>query len=147
MPGSGWVEFVLYLFWIAPGIVYSVWRRKGKFQACSACGSKEVVAARTKAAQRIISDQFENYRITAAQHENPVSEPRPWKLLGSLVGFLAVLFFIQGLVLLVAVDGLAMLGMMSLLLAIAAAAWAFRMFNPKPVTIKTDESKLICWEP
>lgn len=49
MPGNGWVEGVLYLFWIAPGVVYSVWRRKSKKKVCSACESPDIVPVASRA--------------------------------------------------------------------------------------------------
>lgn len=29
MKGNGWIEAVLYLFYLVPGISYSIWRRSG----------------------------------------------------------------------------------------------------------------------
>ena len=35
---------ILLLFWILPGIVYSIWRRAGKPQwQCPSCGSRRTV--------------------------------------------------------------------------------------------------------
>lgn len=45
MKGSLWVELVLYLFWIAPGIIYSVWRRTAKPNVCPLCKAAGLVPA------------------------------------------------------------------------------------------------------
>lgn len=37
MKGSGWIEFVLYFFYILPGVVYSIWRRAGAPNVCPVC--------------------------------------------------------------------------------------------------------------
>ena len=54
--GNGWIELVLYLFWILPGVVYSIWRRSGKPQwQCPSCGSRRTVpydSAATRAHRR-----------------------------------------------------------------------------------------------
>lgn len=45
MKGNGWIELVLYLCYLVPGIIYSVWRRSGNNQLCVACGSSKVISA------------------------------------------------------------------------------------------------------
>lgn len=45
--GSGWIELVLYLFYIVPGIIYSIWRRSGNSNKCPHCGSTHVISAAT----------------------------------------------------------------------------------------------------
>jgi hypothetical protein len=43
MKGSGWIEFVLYLCYIVPGIIYSIWRRSGS-AVCPKCKSATLIA-------------------------------------------------------------------------------------------------------
>lgn len=43
--GSGWIEFVLYLLYIFPGIIYSVWRRAGSPNVCPLCRAAALVPA------------------------------------------------------------------------------------------------------
>ena len=44
LPGSGWIELILWLAWLVPGLIYSIWRRGGRTpSACSACGRRELV--------------------------------------------------------------------------------------------------------
>ncbi len=53
MPGSIGVEVVLWLCFLVPGLIYSVWRHGASYQGCPTCGSKAVVPAdspRAKAA-------------------------------------------------------------------------------------------------
>ncbi len=35
--GNGWIEFVLWLAYIVPGIIYSIWRRSGEPSSCPTC--------------------------------------------------------------------------------------------------------------
>lgn len=45
MKGSGWIELVLYLFYIIPGIIYSIWRRSGEPNICPLCNSVGLIPA------------------------------------------------------------------------------------------------------
>ena len=47
LPGNGWIELVLWLCYIIPGLIYSIWRRSKKNMACSACSSKELIQVGT----------------------------------------------------------------------------------------------------
>ena len=43
--GNGWIELVLYLFYIFPGILYSIWRRSGAPNVCPLCRAASLVPA------------------------------------------------------------------------------------------------------
>ena len=43
--GNGWIELVLYLFALVPGIIYSIWRRSGNMRVCPKCRSSSVISA------------------------------------------------------------------------------------------------------
>lgn len=45
MKGNGWIELVLYLFYILPGVIYSIWRRSGKPNGCPTCGHAALIPA------------------------------------------------------------------------------------------------------
>lgn len=63
LPGSGWVEFAMFMLFFFPGVIYSTWRRKGTKQICSACGSDQLVAAKTRLGKQIIANQFDSFKI------------------------------------------------------------------------------------
>jgi len=44
-PGYFGVECVLWLAFLLPGIVYSVWRISARHDACATCGSREIIPA------------------------------------------------------------------------------------------------------
>ena len=55
MPGSVLIELALWLCFLLPGLIYSVWRLTAKHKACGSCGSKELVpvdSPRAKAAMK-----------------------------------------------------------------------------------------------
>jgi len=37
------IEIILWLLFIIPGLIYSIWRRKGRWFACQACGTHHIV--------------------------------------------------------------------------------------------------------
>jgi hypothetical protein len=41
--GSTLIELILWLCFIVPGIIYSIWRLSSRYSACRACGSKNIV--------------------------------------------------------------------------------------------------------
>ena len=41
-PGSFWIEVVLWLFFIIPGVIYSLWRLSARKSICTRCGNPYV---------------------------------------------------------------------------------------------------------
>lgn len=41
--GSFWLEVVLWLCFLVPGLIYSIWRLTSRQKVCRACGSTELV--------------------------------------------------------------------------------------------------------
>lgn len=53
--GSIFIEIILWLFLIVPGLVYSVWRHTGgTVKVCRHCGAETLVPATSPAGRRII---------------------------------------------------------------------------------------------
>ena len=42
-PGSIFIEIILWLMFIVPGLVYSIWRHTRRHKVCRACGSAQLV--------------------------------------------------------------------------------------------------------
>jgi len=42
-PGSIFIELILWICFIVPGLIYSIWRLSSKYLACALCGSRELV--------------------------------------------------------------------------------------------------------
>lgn len=43
MKGSGWIELILYLCYLVPGIIYSIWRRSGQPNVCPFCKTEGLI--------------------------------------------------------------------------------------------------------
>lgn len=51
--GSLLIEIVLWLCFIIPGLIYSIWRLNTRGDVCASCGSAELVPADSPAGKRI----------------------------------------------------------------------------------------------
>lgn len=43
MKGNGWIEIILWLCYILPGLIYSIWRRSGIKNICHKCGKDTLI--------------------------------------------------------------------------------------------------------
>lgn len=41
--GSIWIEIVLWLSFLLPGVIYSIWRHTTKGKVCASCGSAAII--------------------------------------------------------------------------------------------------------
>lgn len=57
LPGSGWIELILWLWLIFPGLIYSIWRRSGR-PTCTACGSRDLVPETTPVGQQLMRQHY-----------------------------------------------------------------------------------------
>ncbi len=49
--GSGTIEILLWLCFIIPGLIYTLWRASSKFETCPACGDPGIIPASSPKAQ------------------------------------------------------------------------------------------------
>ena len=52
--GSIWIELVLWLCLLVPGLVYSLWRHTTRHAACAQCGATNLVPPGTPAGQQAL---------------------------------------------------------------------------------------------
>lgn len=55
-PGSILIELVLWLCFIIPGLVYSIWRHTARREVCKACGNSKLLPVGTPAGQKLLQD-------------------------------------------------------------------------------------------
>lgn len=53
--GSFFMEVILWLFFIVPGLIYSVWRLASRYKACPACKSPNMVPLNSPRARADLS--------------------------------------------------------------------------------------------
>ncbi|MCX2863732.1 hypothetical protein OOZ63_18035 [Paucibacter sp. PLA-PC-4] len=69
LPGNGWIEFVLWLAWLVPGLIYSIWRRSKKKPACRSCGNRELIAVESPVGSKLLREHYPD--------GTPMSGPSP----------------------------------------------------------------------
>lgn len=52
-PGSFLLELVLWLAFLLPGLLYSIWRHAARHEGCSACGSKDLIPSDTPMGRKL----------------------------------------------------------------------------------------------
>lgn len=55
-PGSAVVELILWLFFLIPGVLYTMWRRSSGKWSCSECGAIEIVSIDTPMGKKIVAE-------------------------------------------------------------------------------------------
>jgi DNA-directed RNA polymerase subunit RPC12/RpoP len=58
--GSLFIEIILWICFIVPGIIYSIWRITTKRKICSKCKSENIIPLNTPEAEKAIA---QNYKI------------------------------------------------------------------------------------
>jgi len=106
LPGSGWIEVVLWLCYIVPGLIYSIWRRGKKNVTCSACASRDLIQVGTPVGAQL-ARQYHPQAIIAesgsllppeAKKAPPPSAARIFKTIGLLLLAIFVIAFISGVI-------------------------------------------------
>ncbi|GDY37681.1 hypothetical protein ACINB_35730 [Acidovorax sp. NB1] len=80
--GSMAVEIVLWLLFIVPGLIYSIWRLGSKHDACRACGSEKLLPVHTPAGRTLA----EGAGYTAEVIKPSAGAVSAGRALGRLVG-------------------------------------------------------------
>jgi hypothetical protein len=70
--GSGWIEFILYLCFLIPGILYSIWRRSGSPNVCPICRLAGLVPAQVAKTHSVRTEDGSPPSQTASTKKCPV---------------------------------------------------------------------------
>lgn len=67
--GNGWIEVILWFFFLIPGIIYSIWRRSDKQSICLKCGNKSMIPIDSPQGQKMMGEQRNNPNINMGETE------------------------------------------------------------------------------
>lgn len=56
-PGSFALEVLLWLFFIVPGLIYSIWRLTARYKGCASCGQRGVIPVDSPRARAALSSK------------------------------------------------------------------------------------------
>lgn len=52
--GSFWIEILLWLCMLFPGVIYTIWRLTSRYNGCRTCGGTALVPMNSPAAQKML---------------------------------------------------------------------------------------------
>jgi hypothetical protein len=70
--GSFLIELLLWLMFLLPGVIYSLWRLTTKKRVCSVCGASNMLPADSPVAQRIV---YEQAKSRQSQYKTNIEDP------------------------------------------------------------------------
>ena len=73
MPGSIIIELILWLMFVIPGLIYTIWRYNATVRVCRDCGSRDVIPMKSPLGQQVVAQVRE---FKAANPEKPSSALR-----------------------------------------------------------------------
>ncbi len=76
--GVGWIEVLLWLCYLIPGMIYSLWRRARSRLVCAYCGNPSMVSIHSERARKM-SRLMKGKTIAQAYYKKPlgVTELKP----------------------------------------------------------------------
>jgi hypothetical protein len=92
LKGNFAIEFILWWFFIVPGIIYSYWRRNDKDKVCASCGNKTLIPANTPMGKKLLADT--NQEIVESRVENKTSSKKKKIIIGIIVGYFLIVFIV-----------------------------------------------------
>ncbi len=58
-PGNILIELILWLAFIIPGLIYTLWRHSASYDACRLCGGKELIPPDSPRAMQLLQQKGE----------------------------------------------------------------------------------------
>jgi predicted RNA-binding Zn-ribbon protein involved in translation (DUF1610 family) len=55
-PGTFAIELILWLFFIVPGLCYTIWRTSNRYTACPKCGARDMIPIDSPIAQKLLKE-------------------------------------------------------------------------------------------
>lgn len=53
-PGKFWMELLLWIAGLLPGLIYSIWRITSRYQGCPVCRGRAVIPINTPVGQNVV---------------------------------------------------------------------------------------------
>lgn len=69
--GNILIEIVLWLFFIIPGLIYSIWRSSSRYKKCVVCGSTNLVPVDTPVGRKMLAEQGKTVEQVLTEKEPP----------------------------------------------------------------------------
>lgn len=97
--GSMGVEILLFIFFIIPGVIYSIWRSSSRYRTCSSCGSTNLIPLNSPVGKKLLADQGktpETIQAEISSNKKPI-----FKKIFKWLAILAVVFVVLVIIIIV----------------------------------------------
>jgi hypothetical protein len=85
--GSIWIEILLWLCLLLPGLIYSIWRISSRYDACRSCGLTAIIPRNSPMGQKFIRENFPEQATAIADGRRPSDAAQSMgRSIGRLVG-------------------------------------------------------------
>lgn len=68
------LEVVLWLFFLIPGFIYSVWRHTSRYEACPVCGNQNLLPKTAPMAQKFLRENLDEKFVALDETSRPPSK-------------------------------------------------------------------------
>lgn len=87
--GNGLIELILWLCFLVPGIIYSIWRSSSRHKVCPSCGATNLIPVDSPIGKKLLSDQGTTLeQAQALPSDSPVSSRAKLVIIAAIVFFL-----------------------------------------------------------
>lgn len=83
--GSIWIEVVLWLCFLVPGLIYSIWRLSTRYDGCPSCGQTTIIPVDSPMAKKFLRENFPEQAVKAIRPPSKTAQ-QIGRTLGHLVG-------------------------------------------------------------
>ena len=85
--GSFWIEVVLWLCLLLPGLIYSIWRLSSRHDGCPKCGQTTIIPSDSPMGQKFIRENLPEQTVAPEAYRAPSKAAQgAGRTLGRFVG-------------------------------------------------------------
>lgn len=74
--GNGFIEIILWLCFLVPGLIYSIWRSSSRYKVCPKCGNTSLIPTDSPRAKTIMSETMTSEEILHVEQGQVSSGPQ-----------------------------------------------------------------------
>lgn len=88
--GNILIEIVLWLCFLVPGIIYSLWRSSSRHKTCPKCGSTNLIPLDSPVAQKLLAEQGKTLEQALSEKTPPRKYSRGEKIMICVVAIVVI---------------------------------------------------------
>lgn len=88
--GSMGIEIILWLFFILPGLIYSVWRSSSRYEVCPKCNNQSLIPLDSPKGQKVVKEELSQEEIEKINNKQEDEKKEEMKTRKRMMIFLGV---------------------------------------------------------